>query len=229
MSMFTDCVTLSAEMRSVAAGIAVCLMAVWGLGAQNETSADSHPNEMKGMPPRTAPGEYPSHVKAGDITIAAEFAGHNVPRPDDPLSTEDFIVVETGIFGAAGGHVMLLPDHFSLKINDKKTVTSSSFVAVASSLRDPEWVPPEQKKAKSKTSFGGGGAEDTATVPPKIPIELQRSMTQYVRKAALPEGDRPLPTAGLLFFQYHGKVQGIHSLELIYSGPAGKATLELQP
>jgi len=33
----------------------------------------------------------------------------------------------------------------------------------------------------------------------------------------------------LLFFEYRGKVQGIHSMELIYAGAAGKATLALQP
>jgi hypothetical protein len=43
------------------------------------------------------------------------------------------------------------------------------------------------------------------------------------------EGDRPLPQAGLLFFLYHGKVENIRSLELIYSGAAGNATLTLQP
>ena len=43
------------------------------------------------------------------------------------------------------------------------------------------------------------------------------------------EGDRPLPQAGLIFFQYRGKIQNIHSLELIYSGSAGKTTLKLQP
>src|ERR1700685_1666224 len=94
-SLRLACVTLSAEMRSIAVGIAVCLMAVGGLQGQTETTRDSHPDEMKGMPPRPAPTEYPSHVQVGDITIAAEFAGHNVPRPDDPLSTEDYIVVET--------------------------------------------------------------------------------------------------------------------------------------
>jgi hypothetical protein len=63
-----------------------------------------------------------------------------------------------------------------------------------------------------------------------IPIELQRSMQMKVRKAALPEGDRALPQAGLIFFfQYRGKAQGIHSIELIYAGPAGNATLTLQP
>ena len=43
------------------------------------------------------------------------------------------------------------------------------------------------------------------------------------------EGERTLPQAGLIFFQYRGKTQSIHSIELIYAGPAGKATLALQP
>jgi hypothetical protein len=47
-------------------------------------------------------------------------------------------------------------------------------------------------------------------------------------KAALLEGDRALPQAGLLFFQYRGKRESIKSVELIYQGPAGNATLTLQ-
>jgi hypothetical protein len=43
------------------------------------------------------------------------------------------------------------------------------------------------------------------------------------------EGDRALPQAGLLFFEYRGKTQGIRSLELIYNGSAGNASLALQP
>jgi hypothetical protein len=45
----------------------------------------------------------------------------------------------------------------------------------------------------------------------------------------LPEGDRPLPQANLLFFEFHGKTARIRSVELVYTGPAGKATLALQP
>lgn len=219
-------------MRCFSARVAVCVISVWALQAQNPPTANPEANELKGMPPRTSPAEYPSRVKVGDITIAAEFAGHSVPRPEDPLTTEDYVVVETGIFGAPGAHTTLLPSDFSLHINDKKPVTSASFVLVASSLRDPDWIPPEQlqKKEKPKTSFGGGGgAEDTSTLPPKIPIDLQRKMTRYIHGASLPEGDRTLPVAGLLFFQYHGKTQNIHLLELIYSGPAGKAVIPLQP
>jgi hypothetical protein len=54
-------------------------------------------------------------------------------------------------------------------------------------------------------------------------------MAQRVQKATLPKGDRALPLAGLIFFQYRGAAKGIHSVELIYDGPAGKATLALQP
>ena len=62
-----------------------------------------------------------------------------------------------------------------------------------------------------------------------MPFPLQRAMEQKVQKVALPEGDRPLPQAGLVFFSYHGKEKGIHSVELTYSGPAGKALLRLTP
>ncbi len=53
-------------------------------------------------------------------------------------------------------------------------------------------------------------------------------MAKNVQKAVMPEGDRALPQAGLIFFQYRGKEKGINSMELIYSGPAGKVTLNLQ-
>jgi hypothetical protein len=53
-------------------------------------------------------------------------------------------------------------------------------------------------------------------------------MAQRTQKAALASGDRALPQAGLLFFQYRGKTQNLSSIELMYSGPAGKATLTLR-
>ena len=79
---------------------------------------------------------------------------------------------------------------------------------------------------------GGGGGQGESNEPPApvaIPIGVQRAMAQRVQKAALPEGERTLPVAGLIFFQYRGKSKGIHSVQLIYEGPAGKATVALQP
>lgn len=216
-------------MRSFPGLLAVSLIASGFLQAQNAPASKPHMVEIIGMPPRATPSDYQAHIQIGNITLAAEFAGHSVPRPEDPLSTDDFVVVEAGIFGPAGARLTLSPNDFSLQINDKKTVESQPFVVVASSLRDPEWVSPDEPKSKSKTSFGGGGGTDTTTAPVHIPIDLQRSMTQFIEKNSLPEGDRPLPAAGLLFFQYRSKTKNIHSLELIYSGPAGKARLPLQP
>ena len=66
-------------------------------------------------------------------------------------------------------------------------------------------------------------------VVPKPPFKLQREWNLKMQKLAFPEGDRPLPQAGLLFFRYAGKASGIHSIELTYTGPSGKATLELNP
>jgi hypothetical protein len=166
------------------------------------------------------------------VTVAAEFAGHSVPTAQGPLNTEDFVVVETALFGSPDARIKISADDFSLRINGKKApLPTRPFGMVLSSVKDPEWEPPEPVKAKSKTSLGGGGDQgDNAPPPPvKIPIEVQRAMAQRVQKATLPEGDRTLPQAGLIYFQYRGVAKGIHSVELIYDGPAGKATLALQP
>ena len=187
------------------------------------------------MPPRAAPADYQAQAQAGTVTIAAEFTGHSVPTAQGTLSTEDYVVIETALFGSPGARITLSSEDFSLRINGKKTpLPSQPYGLVVGSLKDPEWEPPAPAAPKSKTSMGGGGKgeQGEANAPPapvQIPIEVQRAMAQRVQKAALPEGDRALPQAGLIFFQYRGKTQSIHSIELIYAGPAGKATLKLQP
>jgi hypothetical protein len=116
---------------------------------------------------------------------------------------------------------------------------------VLGNVKDPEWVPPEPviskehpnlvdseeaKAAKpSSSGLGAGGAGADKDPPPivKVPLAVQRALNQRVQKAALPEGERALPVAGLVFFQYYGKVEKIHTIELIYTGAAGKATLTL--
>src|SRR5579875_389515 len=107
-------------MRRFCGFVVFCVAGFCALEAQNTSTASPHASEIKGMPPRATPGDYPAHMQVGSITIAAEFAGHSVPRPADPLSTDDYVVVETGIFGPTGAHVTLSPDQFSLRINDKK-------------------------------------------------------------------------------------------------------------
>ena len=184
----------------------------------------------QGLPPRAAPTDYQSQGAAGSVTIGAEFAGHSVPTPEGPLNTEDFVVVEAALFGSS--KLTLSPGDFSLRINGaKKPTPAQPYGLVIESVKDPDWAPPK-KDDKPKTSIGssdrgGGGNEPPA--PVKIPIEVQRAVAQRVKKASLQEGERALPQAGLLYFPYRGKAKSIHSVELIYSGPAGSATLQLNP
>jgi hypothetical protein len=188
----------------------------------------------KGVPPRATPADYQTAVKMGAYTLAAEFTGHSVPTPEAVFSTEDYVVVEVALFGPAGSHIVLSPQDFSLRINGKKMLLPAQpYGLVFHSLKDPEYVAPELADAKSKGSGNGlstGGAGQgpaPPNLPPvvHIPIGIERAMQQKVQKAALPEGDRPLPVAGLTFFEHRGKSS---SIELIYSGPAGKATIPLQ-
>jgi hypothetical protein len=210
-------------------GLSICAQ------APTPPSKDAPANELKGMPPRVAPTEYQVHAQAGTITVAAEFLGHSVPTLEGTYNAEDYVVVEAGLFGPPEARTKLTTGDFSLRINGKKVaLPSQPYELVFKSLKDPEWEP-SSKDQKSKTSMstgGGGGPNDPGSgppPPPKMPIEMRRAMEQRVQKVSMLEGERPLPQAGLLFFEYRGKTQSIRSLELIYSGAGGNATLALQP
>jgi hypothetical protein len=193
----------------------------------------------RGIPPRANPSEYLSRAQAGTFTIAAEFDGHSVPTPKATLSTEDFVAVEVALFGVPSARATVSFSDFSLRINGKKAaLPAEQFATVFRNLRDPSWSPPEEedKKSSSKTALNTGGSgsngqNDPGALPPvvHIPPELERAMQQHVQNSALPEGERALPIAGLIFFRYSGAAKGIHSVELVYAGSAGKAVIALQP
>ena len=206
---------------------AVCL----SVPAQTAPAKDPQ-LEFKGLLPRATAADYQAQAQAGTVSLGAEFKGHSVPTQERPFTTEDYLMVEIGLFGPPGARTKISSDDFSLRINGKKTsLPSRQYLLVFNSLKDPEWQPPEQADSKSKGGISTGGQSQGEPPPtiPHMPFELVRPMQQQVQKAALPEGDRPLPQAGLLFFEHRGETKHIKSLELIYSGPAGKATLALQP
>lgn len=220
--------------------IAAVLTAVFCQGApgQDAQSKEAQGKEAlaqsqnKGLPPRAAPGDYYAHTQAGAITVAAEFRGHSVPNSEAILATEDYVAVEVGFFGPPDGRINLSSDAFSLRINGKKALTTQAYSMIFGTLKDPEWEPPESATPKaSSTSIGTGGQNDPGGTPAPVhpPFALQRGWQQRVMKASLPEGDRALPAAGLIFFKYHGKTDNIDSIELIYAGPGGKTTLKLHP
>jgi hypothetical protein len=201
-----------------------------GLFAQGQTTEPKEPpgSQVKGVPPRAAATDYQAQAKAGDVTIAADFLGHAIPRMEGPLTTEDYVVVEAGLFGPAGKQITLSIDEFSLRINGKKALPSAPYELVAKSVKDPQWSPPAPP-TKSKSGLGSGGQDEPPPVPARMPFEMRRAMAQHLQRTSMPQGDHPLPQAGLLYFQYRGKRENIRSVELICESAAGKATLTLQP
>ena len=120
------------------------------------------PPEYKGIPARTSPGDYQSQASAGKLTIAAEFTGHSFPVTEGPLTSEDFVAAEIGLYGPAGERLKISSGDFSLRINGKKSVNSQVFSAVFSSLKDPEYIEPDyepksEKQSKTSMNSGGGG------------------------------------------------------------------------
>lgn len=216
-------------MRVILTGLVTALC----LCAQGQ---DTQTKETRGLPPRAAPADYQAQAQTGGVTIAADFVGHFVPTLQGNLTTADYVVVETGIFGPPDAHIKLFLGDFSLRINGKKAaMPGQPYGMVLRSLKDPDWEPPavaeSAPQSKTKINTGGGGGSNDKDPPPPvhIPIEVQRAMEQRIKNASLPEGDRTVPVAGLIFFQYSGGAQGIRSIELIYKGSAGNATLELRP
>jgi hypothetical protein len=208
--------------------VALCLCAQ----EQKPASPPFNPNDVPRMPPRGGPNDYQAHARVGPVIIGAEFMRHGIPTPQGEFSTEEYVAVETGVFGQAGARLKLSTADFSLRINGKKAVPSLPFGMVLGNLKDPDWQPPEPPAPKAgslSTGNDGKNPGDPPPTPPKMPMPLVHAMQVKVEKAALPEGDRALPEAGLLFFTYRGRSEQIKSVELIYSGPAGKATLTLQP
>jgi hypothetical protein len=206
------------------AGLCLC--------AQDKPIPPINPADVPRMAPRASVNDYQAHARVGPVSIGAEFMRHAVPTPRGEFTTEEYVVVETGVFGAPGEKARLSIQDFSLRVNGKKAVPSEPFGAVLANLKDPEWQPPEPPKPKSSginAGGQGGNPGDPPPSPPKMPMPLVHAMQIKVEKASLPEGDRVLPEAGLLFFPYRGVGDKIKSVELIYSGPAGKATLTLQP
>jgi hypothetical protein len=214
-------------MQAIFTGLFVTALCLCAQAQETQTK------EIRGLPPRATPADYQAQAQAGGMTIAAEFVGHFVPTPQGSLTTDDYVVVETAIFGPSEAHTKLFLGDFSLRINGKKTALPAlPYGMVTKSLKDPDWEPPAAaaSSSQSKTSLSTGGGDSKDPPPPvHIPIEVQRAMEQRTQKASFPEGDRTLPVAGLIFFQYSGKTQSIRSIELIYNGSAGNVTLELRP
>src|SRR5690242_18300042 len=87
-------------------------LAAFCLCAQGQ---DTQAKDTRGLPPRATPADYQAQGKAGAVTVGAEFVGHSVPTPEGILSTEDYVVVEVGMFGP-NTPLKIFSEDFSLRI-----------------------------------------------------------------------------------------------------------------
>ena len=111
-------------MQLPAASSAGVLIAALCLCAQGQSTPGK---EVKGLPPRATPADYQAHAQAGTVTVAAEFSGHSVPTLQGTLSTEDYVVIETGLFGTQGLRIKLSSDDFFAAHQREEGLAQSAF------------------------------------------------------------------------------------------------------
>ncbi len=140
--------------------------------------------------------------------------------------------------------------HFRLRVNNKKqTLYSQTPGMVAASLKYPDWH--ERRGLEGSAGAGNAGVilgtpssrfpgdsrdRRRLPAPPRAPEEENRSGIERAPEtkaedavvgAALPEGPQRGPVAGCLYFPYDGKLKSLKTLELLYEGPRGTASLRL--
>jgi hypothetical protein len=207
----------------------------------------------QGTPPKTSPSDYSAHAALDNgFSIAADYLVRSLPTPGGTLVADDYLVVDAMFFGPLQPALKMSAGHFLLRINGQKVpLTNQSTGMVAASIKDPNWAP-----KPGVTVIAGSDNRDVVYGPrspvesfpgdptvghpqqPRVPDpetsaglekEPEMPIEERLVRSAMPETERVAPAGGLLFFSYRGKTKSIKSVELIYEGPSGKATLTLLP
>ncbi len=164
----------------------------------------------QGISPKPNAADYPAHVQMDTVTLGARFLVHSLPNPEAPLAANDYLVVEVAFYGPPLSRLLMSPDHFTLRINGRGTPLLAQLPGmVASSIKSPSSSDRQRITA--------------------VEVQREESIERRVLAVSLPEGEKTMPRAGLIYFPYRGKANKIHSVQLLYDGPMGKYTLRLQP
>jgi len=207
-----------------------------------------------GTEPRKAAAEYPVHTTAGPLSIGADYLVRTVGGCGKTYSVDDYLVVEVALYSTQRGTVEVRSGAFTLRLNGKKTpILPQAPGMVAASLKYPDWetrptvvgtagvgdIDVIMGRPRTAERFPGDPMPQRTRLPrpPQAPRPEDRSGAdpQPVEKPevvvidrALPEGQVALPVAGYLYFAHKGKPGSIRSVELLYHGPEGDATLKLK-
>jgi len=201
-----------------------------------------------GTTPKASEQDYPVRAKLEKLSIGAEYLVHSFSSGRQMFIARDYLVVEVALFPAKGENLMVSTGQFSLRVSGRKQpVLPQAAEIVANALRYPD---PNTSQGLQHVEQVGpiifGQPEPTGRFPddpngrtPRVPpgapddnpsgMDKEPPLTapELAVQAALPEGEHHGPTSGFLYFPYRGNIHRIHSLELVFTSPAGSATLPL--
>ena len=206
-------------------------------------------NAIPPYQPRPQVSDYAaSKAIAGDTQfIGAESLAHSVPiSRGGMLFAENHIVIEAAFYGPVRQMVSLAPEHFTLLLNGKKVpILVDSPGAVAGSMRDSIFTTGPNLEASGSVGDAGvvlGRRRPQTGVPgldtppgrrpgpPQAPAPENRSgvplkrpldVREEIERVSLNRGEYKLPSGGLLYFPFRGKLKSIKNMVLQYSPPGG--------
>ncbi len=198
----------------------------------------AHAQEI--IPARPAPADYQAQANAGPLSLAADFHSRTVPAPS-AFILKSHIVVEIAIFTR---DYQFNTGHFTLKLNGKIPVLAQTAGMVGGSLKYANWEGNKGITAsaglgdanvilgrQSAPRFPGDRRNEPAH-PPGTPAknteQPEFAPWDWVEKLAWADGPGKGPAAGLLYFPYQGNLAKLKTIELLYNGPEGPATLALR-
>ena len=206
-------------------------------------------NAVSVYEPRTRVSDYAAaKAFADNIQFGgAESLAHSVPiSRGGMLFAENHIVIETAFYGPIGQAISIAPEHFTLLVNGKTPpILADAPGAVAASMRDSVFSTGPHLEVGGSVGDAGvvlgrrrpqtGVPEIDTTrgrrpAPPQAPVPEDRSgvprnqpldVGEEMERVSLPRGECKLPTGGLLYFPFRGKLKSIKSMILRYSPPGG--------
>jgi hypothetical protein len=199
-----------------------------------------------GTAPKASAQDYPVRAQVEKLSIGAEYTVHSFSRGSEMFIAKNYLVVEVALFPAKGENLLLNAGQFTLRVNGRKQLLlPQAPEIVANTLKYPDQNSPgvhptaqlgpvilgQPQPAERFPGDRNAQYPKPTQVPTDSGVGLDReepvTAEQLVVEAALPEGERHHPTSGFLYFPYRGRISHIRLLELVFTAPAGSATLPL--
>ena len=173
---------------------------------------------------KNAPSDYPAQGCVADFKLGAEYMVSSFSAQEESFTVDHYLIVEIGIFPQGEAKIDLR--RFTLRINGKTSLMTQTPGMVAASVKYPDWTSkPEMTAAAGPVLVGRppgverfpGDRRNQRGIPGQV-IETQEPKVDHaglIETAALSEGKRSKPIAGLLYFPYDKKLKTIRTVDLL--------------